>query len=102
VAAAAACACAALGSSIGADAASGAKVCGTVKVIDGHTMRVTVLRGLVSCATARSVIRDSRYRFTPGDLEPPAPSAWTCSGASKGTITCTRGTRTVRGRAIYY
>jgi hypothetical protein len=67
-----------------------------VKVIAGHTMRVSVVRGLVSCATARSVIRYSV--FTPGDLAP----AWTCSGASKATITCTRGTRTVRGRATYY
>jgi hypothetical protein len=67
-----------------------------VKVISGHTMRVSVVRGLVSCATARRVIRYSVS--TPGDL----PSAWTCGGASKATITCTRGTRTVRGRAIYY
>jgi len=105
VAVAAACACAALGASIGADAASSAQACGTVKVINGHTMRVSVVRGLVSCVTARRVIRYSRDVFTPGDLPPPAgdlPPAWTCSGARKGTITCTRGARTVRGRAIYY
>lgn len=84
---------------MGADAASGAQACGTIKVIKGHTMRVTVIRGHVSCAVARSVIRYSYSGdFTPGDL----PSPWTCSGSSKATITCTRGTRTVRGRAIYY
>jgi len=91
-----ACACGAFGASVGVEAASSAQACGTVKVITGQTMRVTVARGLVSCATARRVIRYSVS--TPGDL----PPAWTCSGAKKATITCTRGTRTVRGRAIYY
>ena len=84
---------------MGADTASSAKTCGTVRVVHGHTMRVTVIRGHVGCALARSVIRYSLSGdFTPGDL----PDPWTCRGSSKATITCTMGRQTVRGRAIYY
>jgi hypothetical protein len=90
-----ACACAALGAGLGAVAVS-AQGCGTTKVINGHTMRVTVIRGYVSCSVARSLIRYSVP--TPGDL----PPAWECSGSTRGTITCTRGKRTVIGRALYY
>jgi hypothetical protein len=92
-----ACACAALGAGVGPVAVSRAQGCGTTKVIRGHTMRVSVIRGYVSCSVARRVIRYS-VDYTPGDL----PPAWECGGSTRGTITCTRGKRTVIGRALYY
>lgn len=91
-----ACSCAALWGGAGPAAAS--YPCGLVKVINGHTMRVQVVRGTVSCSLARVLIRYSVP--TPGDL--PSVSKWACSGSTRGTITCTTGNRTVRGRAIYY
>jgi hypothetical protein len=78
---------------------SGAQGCGTTKVIMGHTMRVSVVRGSVSCSVARGVIRES-VDYTPGDL--PSYSPWECRGSTRGTITCTWGKRTVIGRAVYY
>jgi hypothetical protein len=94
VAALAVCSCAALWGGSGSAAASYA--CGLVKVKNGHTMRVQVVRGTLSCSLVRVVMRYSAP--APGDL----PSGWACSGSTRGTITCTRGNRTVRWRAIYY
>jgi hypothetical protein len=64
---------------VGASAveASAAIECGRTKVIDGHALRVQVVRGPVSCREARDIIRHHLHRFTPGDL-PPAPGAWNC------------------------
>ena len=68
----AACACAAFGAGIGADAASSSQACGTIKVIKGHTMRVTVIRGHISCVVARYVIRYSQSGV-PHTGRPPGP-----------------------------
>jgi hypothetical protein len=87
------CSCAALWAGTGSAAASYA--CGAVKVINGYTMRVQVVRGTVSCPLARLVIRYSIP--TPGDL-PPGPDAWSCAGSASRTIICRKGTRTVLGR----
>jgi hypothetical protein len=88
------CSCAALWG--GSASAAASYACGLAKVKNGHTMRVQVIRGNVLCSLARVVMRYSTP--TPGDL----PSAWACSGSTRGTITCTKGNRTVHGRAIYY
>jgi hypothetical protein len=86
---------------VGASAgdASGVIACGTTKVIDGHALRVQILRGNVSCRSAREVIRYHVVdRYTPGDL-PSGPNAWGCDVSRRSWIvTCTQGpTRTVRG-----
>jgi hypothetical protein len=85
---------------LGANAAeaSAAIECGRTKVIDGHALRVQLVRGNVSCRTARDVIRHHIVdRYTPGDL-PPGPNAWGCTVSRSWIVTCTSGRRIVRGR----